>query len=105
MTTPTTTGLTQASPINRAKRGLIVIDLKLLRDDPERVRASQRTRGADDSLVDALLAADDARRAAVGARRRPAGRAEDAQPGGREGLRRRARRRCWAGPRSSRRGG
>jgi len=42
-----------------------VIDLRLLRDDPDRVRASQRVRGADESLVDALLAADDARRAAV----------------------------------------
>jgi seryl-tRNA synthetase len=42
-----------------------VIDLRLLRDDPDLVRASQRLRGADESLVDALLAADDARRAAV----------------------------------------
>ncbi len=42
-----------------------MIDLKVLRDDPERVRSSQRTRGADEGLVDALLAADDARRAAV----------------------------------------
>jgi seryl-tRNA synthetase len=42
-----------------------VIDLKVVRDDPEQVRASQRTRGADESLVDVLLAADDARRAAV----------------------------------------
>jgi seryl-tRNA synthetase len=42
-----------------------VIDLKVVRDDPDRVRASQRTRGADESLVDALLAADDARRSAV----------------------------------------
>jgi len=42
-----------------------VIDLRLLRDDPDRVRASQRVRGADESLVDALLSADDARRAAV----------------------------------------
>ncbi len=42
-----------------------MIDLKLLRDDPDRVRASQRLRGGDESLVDALLAADDARRAAV----------------------------------------
>jgi seryl-tRNA synthetase len=42
-----------------------VIDLKLLRDDPDLLRASQRIRGADESLVDALLAADDARRAAV----------------------------------------
>lgn len=42
-----------------------MIDLKLVRDDPDLVRASQRLRGADESLVDALLAADDARRAAV----------------------------------------
>jgi seryl-tRNA synthetase len=42
-----------------------VIDLKVVRDDPDRIRASQRTRGADAALVDALLAADDARRAAV----------------------------------------
>jgi seryl-tRNA synthetase len=42
-----------------------VIDLKLLRDDPERVRDSQRARGDDPALVDALLAADEARRAAV----------------------------------------
>jgi seryl-tRNA synthetase len=42
-----------------------VIDLKQLRDDPERVRASQRDRGDDPALVDALLAADEARRAAV----------------------------------------
>ena len=42
-----------------------MIDLKLVREDPDRVRASQRTRGAEESLVDALLAADDARRAAV----------------------------------------
>jgi len=42
-----------------------VIDLKLLRDDPELVRQSQRTRGEDPALVDALLDADAARRAAV----------------------------------------
>jgi seryl-tRNA synthetase len=42
-----------------------VIDLKLLRDDPDRVRASQHARGDDPALVDALLAADEARRAAV----------------------------------------
>jgi seryl-tRNA synthetase len=42
-----------------------VIDLKLLREDPERVRASQVARGDDPALVDALLAADEARRAAV----------------------------------------
>jgi seryl-tRNA synthetase len=42
-----------------------VIDLKTVRENPELVRASQRLRGADEGLVDRLLAADDARRAAV----------------------------------------
>ncbi len=42
-----------------------MIDLQLLRHDPDRVRASQRARGESPALVDALLAADDARRAAV----------------------------------------
>jgi len=42
-----------------------VIDLRLLRDDPDAVRASQRDRGEDPSTVDRLLAADEARRAAV----------------------------------------
>ena len=42
-----------------------MIDLKLLRDDPERFRASQVARGDDPALVDALVAADEARRAAV----------------------------------------
>ncbi|MDF2828839.1 MAG: seryl-tRNA synthetase [Mycobacterium sp.] len=42
-----------------------MIDLKLLREDPDRVRASQRARGEDPGLVDALLAADTARRAAI----------------------------------------
>ncbi len=42
-----------------------MIDLKLLRDGPDRVRASQLARGDDPQLVDALLAADEARRAAV----------------------------------------
>jgi seryl-tRNA synthetase len=44
-----------------------VIDLKLLREDPDRVRASQQARGEDPGLVDALLAADTARRAAISA--------------------------------------
>jgi seryl-tRNA synthetase len=42
-----------------------VIDLRIVRDKPELVRASQRARGADPAAVDALLAADEARRAAV----------------------------------------
>jgi seryl-tRNA synthetase len=44
-----------------------VIDLKQLRDAPDVVRASQRARGEDPGLVDALLDADAARRAAVSA--------------------------------------
>ncbi|OAK51976.1 serine--tRNA ligase [Rhodococcoides kyotonense] len=42
-----------------------MIDLKFLRENPDVVRASQRTRGEDPGLVDALLAADATRRAAV----------------------------------------
>ena len=42
-----------------------MIDLRLLRADPDRARASQNARGDDPSLVDALLAAAEARRAAV----------------------------------------
>jgi seryl-tRNA synthetase len=42
-----------------------VIDLRTVRETPELVRASQRLRGADVGLVDALLAADEARRSAV----------------------------------------
>ncbi|AQA23092.1 MULTISPECIES: serine--tRNA ligase [unclassified Rhodococcus (in: high G+C Gram-positive bacteria)] len=42
-----------------------MIDLKFLRENPDVVRESQRTRGEDPALVDALLAADEARRAAV----------------------------------------
>jgi seryl-tRNA synthetase len=42
-----------------------VIDLKLLRDDPEAVRRSQISRGENPALVDSLLAADTARRAAI----------------------------------------
>lgn len=42
-----------------------MIDLKLLREDPDAVRRSQISRGEDPALVDALLAADAARRAAI----------------------------------------
>ena len=42
-----------------------VIDLKLLREDPDAVRRSQVSRGEDPALVDTLLAADAARRAAI----------------------------------------
>jgi len=44
-----------------------VIDLKLLREDPDAVRRSQASRGEDPALVDTLLSADSARRAAISA--------------------------------------
>jgi seryl-tRNA synthetase len=44
-----------------------VIDLKLLREAPDVVRRSQRSRGEDPALVDALLAADAGRRSAIAA--------------------------------------
>jgi seryl-tRNA synthetase len=42
-----------------------VIDIKLLRDDPDLVRASQRARGEDEGVVDAALAADERRRSSL----------------------------------------
>lgn len=42
-----------------------MIELKTVREDPEAVRASQRARGEDETLVDGLLSADERRRAAV----------------------------------------
>jgi seryl-tRNA synthetase len=42
-----------------------VIDLRLLRDDPDAVRASQRARGESPAAVDELLRAEAARREAV----------------------------------------
>jgi seryl-tRNA synthetase len=44
-----------------------VIDPRLLREDPDRVRRSQRVRGDDESVVDTALAAEAARREAVSA--------------------------------------
>jgi seryl-tRNA synthetase len=44
-----------------------VIDLKLLRQDPDAVRRSQLSRGEDPELVDALLTADTNRRGAISA--------------------------------------
>ncbi|HEY9495967.1 MAG TPA: serine--tRNA ligase [Intrasporangium sp.] len=43
-----------------------MIDIKLLRDDPDRVRASQLARGEDPGIVDAILAADERRRSSLG---------------------------------------
>jgi seryl-tRNA synthetase len=42
-----------------------VIDLRLLREDPDSARASQRARGEDEGLVDAVLSADQLRRTAL----------------------------------------
>ncbi|PRC46618.1 serine--tRNA ligase, partial [Mycobacterium sp. ITM-2017-0098] len=44
-----------------------MIDLKVLRENPSAVRASQQARGEDPGLVDALAEADTARRAAISA--------------------------------------
>ncbi len=42
-----------------------MIDVKLLSENPDTFRASQRARGADESLIDAILAADSARRESI----------------------------------------
>jgi len=42
-----------------------MIDVKLLRENPNLVRAFQKARGESESLVDELLAADEVRRAAI----------------------------------------
>ena len=43
-----------------------MIDPQLLRNDPETIKRSQRARGNDESTVDLAIAADEARRAALG---------------------------------------
>ena len=42
-----------------------MIDVKDLSENPDKFRASQRARGADESVVDAIISADAARRAAL----------------------------------------
>jgi len=42
-----------------------VIDIKLLRDHPDAVRASQRARGEDEGIVDEILKADERRRSSI----------------------------------------
>jgi len=42
-----------------------VIDIRLVRETPDAVRASQRARGEDPGVVDAILAADEARRSSL----------------------------------------
>jgi seryl-tRNA synthetase len=44
-----------------------VIDPRILREDPDRVRAAQAKRGLSDEVVDRALSADQARRAAIAA--------------------------------------
>lgn len=44
-----------------------MIDLKVVRENPDAVRASQQARGEDPGLVDVLVEADSARRAAISA--------------------------------------
>ena len=43
-----------------------MIDPKVLRADPDRRRRAQQARGEPADLIDQLLAADEARRAAIG---------------------------------------
>jgi seryl-tRNA synthetase len=42
-----------------------VIDIKLLRDKPDAIRASQRARGEDEGIIDAILTADERRRSSI----------------------------------------
>ena len=42
-----------------------MIDIKFLRENPDVVRASQKGRGEDPSIVDQVLVADEARRIAL----------------------------------------
>ncbi len=42
-----------------------MIDIKLLRDQPDAVRASQRARGEDEGVVDEILKADERRRSSI----------------------------------------
>ena len=42
-----------------------MIDLRLIREQADLVRSSQRARGEDDSVVDALVTADEERRASA----------------------------------------
>lgn len=57
-------GLCRGSERGR-NRVLVVIDLKLVREDPNLVRRSQLSRGEEPARVDALLQADAVRRSAI----------------------------------------
>jgi len=58
-------GPDRARPPGAASYHQHVIDLRIVREHPDVVRASQRARGDDESRVDSLLEADATRRAAV----------------------------------------
>ena len=64
-------GVVLCRPLGERGRGRIrvqvVIDLKLVREDPDAVRRSQLSRGEDPARVDLLLEADAARRGAISA--------------------------------------
>ena len=66
----------RCAPTARRTDSLAMIDPRLLRDDPDRVRAAQAKRGLSDDVVDRALAADSARRAGDRRLRGQAGRAE-----------------------------
>jgi hypothetical protein len=48
-----------------ARNVVRVIDVRVMRENPEALRVSQIARGEDPALVDQLLAADDVRRASI----------------------------------------
>ena len=79
-----------------------MIDPRLLRDDPDRVRAAQTKRGLSDDVVDDALAADERRRSAIVEFEATAGRAEGARQADPAGARARRSRRCSPGPRRCR---
>lgn len=43
-----------------------MIDVRILRDDPDRIRAAQKRRGESPEVVDALVGADERRRSSIG---------------------------------------
>ena len=54
-----------ARSVPRIRYPCLVIDVKDLSENPDKFRASQRARGADETLVDAIIDADAARRTAL----------------------------------------
>ena len=76
-----------------------VIDPRLLRDDPDRVRAAQAKRGLSGDVVDGALEADAAPAHGDRRLRAPARRAEAARQADPEGRRARRRPTCWPAPR------